>query len=211
MIKLSPSLLAADPLALEAAARAALDEGADMLHVDVMDGHFVPNLSFGPSVVRALRAHFPEAFLDVHLMLSEPVRYVDTFIASGASALTVHLEAEAPDLAIDMIRKAHLTAGLSVRPATPAEKLIPYFDRADLILIMTVEPGFGGQAFREDCARKIGALRQLGYRGMISVDGGVGPGNMELLRDQGVSMLVMGTSYFRAADRRDLVRRVHAL
>ena len=145
MIKLSPSILAADPLRLGQAARMAQDAGCDELHFDVMDGHFVPNLTFGPHILKAMKQELPQIVYDVHLMLDNPAEFVDPFIDAGADILTVHAEADGFDRALDRIRERGVQAGASVRPATPVECLRDALSRLDRVLLMTVEPGFGGQ------------------------------------------------------------------
>ena len=145
MIKLSPSILAADPLRLGQAARMAQDAGCDELHFDVMDGHFVPNLTFGPHILKAMKQELPQIVYDVHLMLDNPAEFVDPFIDAGADILTVHAEADGFDRALDRIRERGVRTGASVRPATPVECLRDALSRLDRVLLMTVEPGFGGQ------------------------------------------------------------------
>ena len=201
MIKLAPSLLAADLLHLGQDIQGMLDHGVDQLHFDVMDAHFVPNLSFGPSLCEAVHRTFPRVILDVHLMMDNPEKYLDAFVGAGSSSITVHREiAMEPDTILPIIRKKGVKAGLSLKPGTPAEALIPYLDLMDLALVMTVEPGFGGQKFMPEQVEKIRFLRQSGYRGDIAVDGGVNMENAPLLLEAGANILVMGTAYFRAED-----------
>ena len=209
MIKLTPSLLAADLLNLGQEIQNMLDHGLDQLHFDVMDGHFVPNLSFGPSFCKAIHRQFPQLKIDVHLMMDHPEQYLDCFVHYGASSITVHREITAdPTEILRMVRNRGVQCGLSVKPGTPVETLFPYLDSLDLVLIMTVEPGFGGQKFMPVQTQKIRLLRKAGYQGIIAVDGGVGLDNAELLQEAGANWLIMGTSYFRAEDPAQLARRI---
>lgn len=209
MIKLTPSLLAADLMNLGGEIQAMLDSGVDQLHFDVMDGHFVPNLSFGPSICRAIHRRFPELAIDVHLMMDNPEQYLDLFLAYGAASITVHREiVENPTALLRQVHTRNVKAGLSIKPGTPVETLLPYMHQADIILIMTVEPGFGGQKFMSGQVEKIRALRAEGYQGIIAVDGGVNLENGPLLRDAGADWLVMGTAYFRAEDPAGVARAV---
>lgn len=211
MIKLSPSILAADPLRLGQAARMAQDAGCDELHFDVMDGHFVPNLTFGPHILKAMKQEFPQIVYDVHLMLDNPAEFVDPFIDAGADILTVHAEADGFVRALDRIRERRVQTGASVRPATPVECLRDALSRLDRVLLMTVEPGFGGQKLIPEVLDKAAQLRALGFAGEIEADGGITENNAALLKEAGIGVLVMGTGFFRAKDPDEVVRRVHAL
>ena len=211
MIKIAPSVLAADVLRMGEDVRRMIDAGCDLLHVDIMDGNFVPNLSYGPALVMALKkeAALP---LDVHLMVLHPERFIDTFAKAGAAILTVHEEVDYPLPALlDRIHSHGLLAGVSIKPATPAKRLEKYLPLMDLVLIMTVEPGFGGQAFMPEMVQKIRDLRSMGFGGIIEVDGGVGPNNAKLLIDSGATALVMGTALFAAADPGQVMRDIRAL
>ncbi len=210
-VRIAPSILAADPLHMHDGAALALKSGADWVHVDIMDGHFVPNLSYGPSLVRSLRSAFPDAWLDVHLMVSEPEKWLNTFSEAGATSLTVHAEvAGSPDI-LRRIRDLGAHPGISLKPATPVEALAEYLPLAEQVLIMTVEPGFGGQKLLSHCADKAAALRAMNYSGHISCDGGVTMENAPMLAALGADTLVMGTTFFRAADHAALVAQVHTL
>lgn len=211
MIKLSPSILAADPLRLGQAARMAQDAGCDELHFDVMDGHFVPNLTFGPHILKAMKQEFPQIVYDVHLMLDNPAEFVDPFIDAGADILTVHAEADGFDRALNRIRERGVQTGASVRPATPVECLRDALSRLDRVLLMTVEPGFGGQKLIPEVLDKAAQLRALGFAGEIEADGGITESNAALLKEAGIGVLVMGTGFFHAKDPAEVVRRVHAL
>lgn len=211
MIKLSPSILAADPLRLGQDARMAQDAGCDELHFDVMDGHFVPNLTFGPHILKAMKQELPQIVYDVHLMLDNPAEFVDPFIDAGADILTVHAEADGFVRALDRIRERGVQTGASVRPATPVECLRDALSRLDRVLLMTVEPGFGGQKLIPEVLDKAAQLRTLGFAGEIEADGGITESNAALLKEAGIGVLVMGTGFFRAKDPAEVVRRVHAL
>ncbi|OPZ31540.1 MAG: Ribulose-phosphate 3-epimerase [Lentisphaerae bacterium ADurb.BinA184] len=203
-ILVAPSILAADFAHLAADIRRVETAGADILHVDVMDGHFVPNLTLGPPVVAMIRGCSPLPF-DVHLMLTNPERFVGPFAEAGADHISIHVEIEADVAAVlGRIRGHGCSAGLVVRPATPAAAVAPFLHLADLVLVMTVEPGFGGQAFMAEMLPKIRAIRAMidaGGRAVhLEVDGGI---NATTARDgiaAGANVLVAGTSVFRSAD-----------
>ena len=212
MIKLTPSLLAADLLNLERDLERMTKNGIDQLHFDVMDAHFVPNLSFGPSFCRAIHRRFPALKLDVHLMMDNPEQYLDEFLEAGAASITVHREVlYDPDTMMRKIRDKGVLAGLSIKPATPVKALLHWLDETDIVLIMTVEPGFGGQKFMPEQAEKIRMLREAGYRGVIAVDGGVSLDNAKMIKDAGADWLIMGTSYFRAEDPEMVARKVREM
>ena len=212
MIEIAPSVLAADTLRIGEEVQRVLDAGADMLHVDIMDAHFVPNLSYGPDLCRALRRGFPDIRQDVHLMMDNPEHYIEAFAAAGANEITIHVELGEKILqAIEHIKSLGCKAGLSVKPGTPADSLLPYLSLIDLILIMTVEPGFGGQKMMPEQLDKAALLREKGFSGIISADGGIGPDNAEPAIKKGVTRLVMGTSLFRAPDAALAVAKIRAL
>ena len=212
MIKLTPSLLAADLLHLGQEIDRMTQNGIDRLHLDVMDAHFVPNLSFGPSFCRAIHRQFPDLKLDVHLMMDNPEQYLDTFLAYGASSVTVHREVfHDPDAIVRKIHEKGAMAGLSIKPATPVKALLHWLEETDIVLIMTVEPGFGGQEFMPEQMEKVRMLRKAGYEGVIAVDGGVNLENAPRLKEAGANWLIMGTSYFRAEDPALVARKVREL
>ncbi len=206
MIKVSPSLLAADFVNLERDIRSVADSGADYLHVDVMDGTFVPNISVGIPVVAAIKKVSPLP-LDVHLMIRRPIRYVERFCNAGADILTIHLEADSPKntrKALELARAFGARPSVSLKPATPAEAAFPYLDLCGMVLVMTVEPGFGGQSFMTDMLPKLETLRrEIDRRGLdceLEVDGGINEQTARLCRSHGANVLVTGSSYFKAAD-----------
>ena len=211
-MKVAPSILAADPLNMGCDVQRMVDAGTDWLHVDIMDAHFVPNLSFSPALTAALHKRFPELPLDVHLMMDNPEQYIDTFIDAGASVLTIHAEI-AGDVAAQLqhIRSRGVKSGLSVKPGTPAESIRHLLPHADMVLVMTVEPGFGGQKFNADMLGKLTALREMGYSGLLEADGGVSMSNAAILRQHGLDVAVMGTAMFSSADPRADMDAIHAM
>ena len=184
---------------------------AKWMHFDVMDAHFVPNLSFGPSLLSAMKKQDADVVYDVHLMLSDPIRYVDVFAKAGASIITIHQEANDFLPCLEKIRSLGLQVGASLKPATPAEALRSVLPMLDRVLLMTVEPGFGGQKLMPEVLNKARELRLMGFAGDIEADGGIGLGNMQQLVDSGINVLVMGTSFFKAEDPSAVAAAVHAL
>ena len=216
MAKLSPSILSADFANLERDIRNIAENGADWVHVDVMDGIFVPNISIGIPVVKALRP-VTDLPLDVHLMIDRPIRYVEDFVKAGADWLTIHLEADQPQNILATLDKIHALgckAALSLKPGTPAEAAIPYLEKCDMILVMTVEPGFGGQSFMADMMPKLKKLRtmldEVNPACVLQVDGGVDEGTCEICKENGAEVLVAGSAYFKAADRAAFVKKIQA-
>ena len=202
MVKVAPSLLAADFASLGTEVAKLDNIGADMLHLDVMDGHFVPNLTFGAPLIKALRP-YSKLLFDVHLMVETPLKMIEWFASSGADFITVHAEAvDDLDYAIDKIHSLGVKAGIALKPATKADKLKDVIDKLDLILVMTVEPGFGGQKFMSDQLSKIEQIRQyIGNRDIIlSVDGGINAQTAALAKSAGADMLVAGTYIFGSQD-----------
>ena len=206
MAKLSPSILSADFANLARDVKVIVDAGSDMVHVDVMDGHFVPNISIGVPVVQSLRKA-TEGFLDVHLMIDRPIRYVERFCDAGADILTIHVEADTEENtleALKMIKAKGVKPAICVKPKTPAEAVLPFIDLCDLILVMTVEPGFGGQSFMEDMMPKVAQIRQyINERKPdceLEVDGGVNTTTGKVCINAGANVLVAGSAYFKAED-----------
>jgi ribulose-phosphate 3-epimerase len=210
MSKIAASILAANTLYIGDAVRRILDSGCDAIHFDVMDGVFVPNISFGPNMLRDMRREF-DAFFDVHLMLHDPLRYIDIFADSGANAITVHVESATYAESIRKIKGRGLRAGASLKPGTPASVLQTLEETPDQVLVMTVEPGFGGQELMPDMIRKIAEIRKQGYRGIVEADGGINLRNAKLLADAGTDILVLGTTFFESADPKKLVQTIHGL
>ncbi|MCD6334723.1 MAG: ribulose-phosphate 3-epimerase [Candidatus Latescibacteria bacterium] len=210
MTKIFASILAADFRCLEREVRRAEEAGADGLHLDVMDGHFVPNITFGPMVVAAVRK-LTSLYLDVHLMIEEPGRYVDRFVENGADGVTVHIEVcRDPAAKIEAIRSLHVEAGLSLNPETPVESMRPFLSRLNGVLVMSVQPGFGAQAFMPSALGKIRKLRawidENGSDTHIMVDGGIHSDTAKLVREAGADVLVAGTALFGKAEMAEQVR-----
>ena len=198
---LAPSILSADFKVLGEQIRITSDNGAKYLHFDVMDGMFVPSISFGMPVLKSIQGVSPQV-MDVHLMVTDPGRYVEAFQEAGADILTVHLEAcEDVQAVLDKIHACGMKAGVTIKPATPVEALVPFLDQADMFLIMSVEPGFGGQVFIPESLDKIRSLRSmLKERGLntdIEVDGGIYQNNMKEVLDAGANVIVAGSAVFK--------------
>lgn len=204
-VLIAPSILSADFTRLGDDVQAILDAGADWIHVDVMDGRFVPNITIGQPICQALRKRFPNAVLDVHLMIVEPEKYIDSFAEAGADILTVHVEASTHlHRSIQAIKAAGMRAAVSLNPHTPLESIDYVLEDLDMVLIMSVNPGFGGQSFIPSALRKIQQLRAIANaRGLqldIEVDGGVKTSNARSIVDAGANILVAGSAVFGADD-----------
>ena len=212
MAKIAPSILSADFANLEAAIHNLEQNNADWVHVDVMDGIFVPNITIGIPVVGALRK-VTKMPLDVHLMIDRPIRYVEDFVKAGADYVTIHVESDQPQNTMEALKKIKALgckAAISLKPKTPAEVAIPYLELVDMVLIMTVEPGFGGQKFMADMMPKAKMIREwlddINPNCVIEVDGGVDYNTAPLCKEAGIEVLVAGSAYFKAEDRAKFVK-----
>ena len=203
-MKVAPSLLSCDFSKMGEEVLRVEKGGADWIHLDVMDGHFVPNLTIGPGIIRSLRPHSSLPF-DVHLMISHPLQYIDAFADAGADIITFHVEAESDILqTIEKIRSRGVRPGLVLKPATPAEAVFPYLELVDVVLVMTVEPGFGGQSFMADMMPKVRTLKQeivsRGLPVLLEADGGISAATIAVVAEAGIDVSVSGTGIFKAPD-----------
>ena len=212
MIKISPSILACDFTKLGEEIESIRLAGAEMAHLDVMDGIFVTNISFGLPVIESIRKS-TSMFLDVHLMITKPERYIERFIDAGADLVTFHVEAtDCADKCIEMIKSRGKKAAISVKPNTPVEDIYPYLDGCDMILVMTVEPGYGGQALIPECLEKVKKLKaEIDKRGFavdIQVDGGINEKKASDAKAAGANVLVAGSAVFKYADRKSAIDKL---
>lgn len=204
MIKISPSILSSDYGNLSSELKRMEACGADMLHIDVMDGHFVPNITLGAPIVKCIRKSSTLPF-DVHLMISDPYKYIPDFVNAGSDIITFHAEADSDiEKTIDLILASGKKAGLSVKPKTPVEAVYPYLDKLSMVLVMTVEPGFGGQSFMENMMPKVSAVRsEIDRRGLdvdIQVDGGINKDTISIAAKAGANVFVSGNAIFSSDD-----------
>ena len=216
MAILSPSILSCDYMNMKRDFDHCKACGVKWLHVDIMDGHFVPNLSFGYSLVQSMRP-VTDLVLDVHLMIDTPIKYAENFCKAGADYLTIHVEADTEEnihKTLELIRANGVKPGIVVKPKTPAEAVLPFIDKCDLILVMTVEPGFGGQKFMADMMPKLKKIRQYinekNPSCHLEVDGGVDLVTGEICKENGADVLVAGSAYFKATDRVGFVKSIEA-
>ena len=214
MAYIAPSILSADCANLGRDIQNIEQNGADFVHVDVMDGLFVPNISIGIPVVQAIRP-VTKLPLDVHLMIDRPIRYVEAFVKAGADFVTIHVEADQPQNTLEALDKIHALgckAGIVLKPKTPAEVALPYIEKCDMILLMTVEPGFGGQKFMADMMPKVKKIREyvdrMNPQCLVEVDGGVDATTHTLCKENGANVLVAGSAYFKAENRAQFVRLI---
>ncbi len=210
MFYTAPSILSSDFSRLGEEAAVCRESGADMLHIDVMDGHFVPNITLGAPIVKSLRK-CSDLIFDVHLMISEPLKYIPDFVKAGADIITVHEESDgSTEKAVDMINDAGIKSCVALKPGTPAQAVFPYLDKLAMVLVMTVEPGFGGQSFMADMMTKVKAVRdEITRRGLnvdIEVDGGITGQTVSQAAKAGANVFVAGSYFFGAADKKAAIK-----
>lgn len=215
MIKVSPSILSCDYSKMGEEFERMKNCGADWLHIDVMDGHFVPNITLGAPIVKCLRKSSDLVF-DVHLMISDPKKYVPSFVEAGADIITFHIESDSPvEETVDLIRSLGCKAALAVKPGTPVEEVFPFLEKLSMVLVMTVEPGFGGQSFMGDMMDKVKAIRaEINSRGLdtdVQVDGGISEKNAELVGESGANILVAGSAIFGSKDPKATIENLKRL
>ena len=213
---LAPSILSCDYMNMEKDFTACKENGVKWLHVDIMDGHFVPNLSFGYSLVKSMRP-VSDLVLDVHLMIDTPIKYAENFCKAGADYLTIHVEADTPEnirKTLELIRSLGVKPGIVVKPKTPAEAIEEYLPLVDMVLVMTVEPGFGGQKFMADMMPKVKKLREMldevNPQCHLEVDGGVDLNTVVTCKENGANVFVAGSAYFGAQDKKSFTEQIEA-